>query len=91
MRIQVGWIAVEEAEIELIGHLRIVPHSPVVVAIEPFLRQRIRQLQSFRKLERRQAEIGEMKGLIVDVFVEIALAGQRLGLTVSGPSPATNP
>lgn len=57
MRIQVGWIAVEEAEIELIGHLRIVPHSPVVVAIEPFLRQRIRQLQSFRDLERRQPRL----------------------------------
>ena len=72
-RIEVGRIAAEIAEIEIVDRAGVVADRAVIAARRPVLGERFRQLHHVADLRQRIAAVGEMQRAVVDILESVAV------------------
>ena len=86
--VQVGWVAVEEAQVALIDRSHVVAHGPVVTATRPCPGEARRQSHLSGDLGRRVAAVGQAQRLVVQVAIEVAVARRGTPICAHAPSAA---
>src|SRR5262249_58139421 len=84
-RIEVGGVSVIPAEIFLVDCLHVVAYGAVVVAVLPFLCEALWQNEGLGDFCRRHAVVHHADGLVMDVFIEVALLGKIFANAYAAP------
>ena len=83
--IEIGRVAVEPADVFLIDRLDVVAHGAVVAAVVPDSGELVGQRQHLGDFDHRVSLIGQAQGLIVDVFVNVALLFEHVDDVLFAP------